>query len=147
MFTKLQKVTVSFIIWLSVHSLVLMKQFGSHWTDFHEIYFIHFCKMCREHSVLLKSDKKSRYFTQNLCTDRSCFMPGICSWKMSHKANAKFPFKTVCSLMGFTTSASVMCDCTTSGHMDLYSIFYIYRIFMIFRKWDGGHGLDWSGSG
>jgi hypothetical protein len=51
MFAKLRNVTVSFIICLSVCSLVLMEQLGSHWTYFHKIYFIHFCKICGEHSV------------------------------------------------------------------------------------------------
>jgi len=34
-FAKLRKATISFV--MSVRLSVLMEQFGSHWTDFHEI--------------------------------------------------------------------------------------------------------------
>jgi hypothetical protein len=41
-----------------------MEQLGSHWTDFHEIWYLRiFSKICREMQVSLKSIKNNRYFT------------------------------------------------------------------------------------
>jgi len=35
------------------------------------------------------------YCNQTWTTGRSCFMPELYSWKMSHRSNTKFSFKTV----------------------------------------------------
>jgi hypothetical protein len=54
--------TISFII--SVRPSVRMKQLGSHWTDFHEIWYSGiFRKSVEKIQVSLKSDGKNRYFT------------------------------------------------------------------------------------
>jgi hypothetical protein len=54
-------------------------------------------------------------------TGSSCFMPGLCSWKMLCKSNTKFPFKTMYFLgvRGLITLAYTVHDYTTSGHTDL----------------------------
>jgi hypothetical protein len=54
-------------------------------------------------------------------TGRSHFMPGIRSWKVSHKSNTEFPFKTMYFLgvKGMTTSSYIVYDYTISGHTDL----------------------------
>jgi hypothetical protein len=52
--------TTSFVICLSVR----MEQFGSHWTDFHEIWYLSIFRKCvNKIEVSLKSDKKDRYLT------------------------------------------------------------------------------------
>ena len=43
---------------------VFMEQLGSHWTDFHEIWYLNiFRKTVENFQVPLKSDKNNRYFT------------------------------------------------------------------------------------
>jgi len=60
-----------------------------------------------------------------------------------HKSNTKFPFKTVYCLgvRGLTTSSSVDCDYTISGHMDLGRVYiciaftvyiHCYRVYILF---------------
>ena len=66
MFTKLQEATISFpmSVHLPVCPFVCMEQFGSHWTDFHEIgYLSIFRKTILKIQVSLKLDKNNRYFT------------------------------------------------------------------------------------
>jgi hypothetical protein len=68
------------------------------------------------------------------CTGRSCFMPGLCSWKTLCKSklsklSTKFPFKTVYFLGGvsrLTTSSYTVYAYNTSGHTNLYSTFVLY---------------------
>jgi len=56
-------VTITFVMSLSVSLSVRMEQFGSHWTDFHEILFlIIFTKSVEKIQVSLKSDYNNRYF-------------------------------------------------------------------------------------
>jgi hypothetical protein len=44
---------------------VRMEQLGSHWTDFHEIWYLNiFRKFVEKIQVSLKSDKNNRYFTR-----------------------------------------------------------------------------------
>jgi hypothetical protein len=63
MFVILWKVAVNFI--KSVRLSIRMKQLGSHWTDFHEIWYLSIFQKCIEKiQVLLKSDKNNGYFTQ-----------------------------------------------------------------------------------
>jgi len=52
---------------------------------------------------------------------QSRFMPGLCSWKMSHKLNTKFTFKTLYFLgvKGLTTTSYIVYDYTTGGRADL----------------------------
>ena len=65
MFAELQKVTISFI--MSVCPLVHMEHLSSHWTDFHEIWYLGiFLKSAEKIQVQLKSDKNKRYFTWRL---------------------------------------------------------------------------------
>jgi len=61
---------------------------------------------------------------ENNCTGRSCCMWGICSRKLLHKLNTKFPFNTVYFLevRGLTASFCIVYVYTTSGHMNLKSI-------------------------
>jgi hypothetical protein len=61
-FAKLRKVTISFV--MSVCPYVETERLGSHWTDFHELwYFSVLLEPIEQIQVLLKSDKNSRYFT------------------------------------------------------------------------------------
>jgi len=46
-FAKLRKATIGFIC-PSVRPSVRMEQLGSHWTDFHEIWYLIFSKICWE---------------------------------------------------------------------------------------------------
>ena len=49
---------------MSVHLSVRMEQRGSHWTDFHEVYYLSiFLKSTEKVHVSLKSDENNRYFT------------------------------------------------------------------------------------
>ena len=53
---------ISFV--MSVRLSVQIEQLGSHWMDFHEILYLKiFRKSVEKIQVLLKSDKKSGYFT------------------------------------------------------------------------------------
>jgi hypothetical protein len=55
---KLRKATISFV--MSVRLYVRMEQLGSHWTDFHEIWYLYiFRKSVEKIQVLLKSDKNN----------------------------------------------------------------------------------------
>ena len=64
-FAKLQKATISFV--MSVRLSVHMKQLGSHWTDFDEIWYLRlFRKPVEKILFLLKSDKNNVYFTWRL---------------------------------------------------------------------------------
>ena len=57
-FAKLRKATVSFVM------SVCMKQLGSHWKDFHEIWYLSiFRKSVKKIQFSLKSDKNNRYCT------------------------------------------------------------------------------------
>jgi hypothetical protein len=61
-FAKLRKTTISFI--MSVRPPVRMEQIGSHWTNFHEFWYLSiFRKSVEKVQVSLKSDKKKGYFT------------------------------------------------------------------------------------
>jgi hypothetical protein len=62
MFTKLWKATISFIV--SVRPSVHMEQLGSHWMDFHEIWYLSiFWKYVKKIQVSLKCDRNNMYFT------------------------------------------------------------------------------------
>ena len=63
---KFRNATISFALSLSV----CMEQHGSHWTDFHEIYYVSiFRTSVHKIQVSLKSDKNMRYFTwTSMCT-------------------------------------------------------------------------------
>ena len=53
-------------------------------------------------------------------------MPGIQSWKVSHKSNTEFQFKTLYFLgVKEMTASSYMVYGYTSGHTDLYSIYVL----------------------
>jgi hypothetical protein len=61
-FVKLRKATISFV--MSVRLSVSMERLGSHWTQFHEIWYLSiFWKMVQKIQVSLKSHKNNRYFT------------------------------------------------------------------------------------
>jgi len=65
-FAKSRKATISFVmsIRLSVCPSFCMELLGSHWTDFHEIWYLKiFRESFDEIQVTLKSDKNNRYFT------------------------------------------------------------------------------------
>jgi hypothetical protein len=56
-FWKLRKATISFVmsVRLSVRPSVHTEQLGSHWTDFHEIWYLkNFSKICRDNSSYIK---------------------------------------------------------------------------------------------
>jgi hypothetical protein len=60
-------------------------------------------------------------------------MPGLCSWKMSGKSKSpksksKFQFRTmyVLGVRGLTTPSYTVYDRTTSGHMDLWTMYIQY---------------------
>jgi hypothetical protein len=56
---KLQKATISFVMSPSAR----MEQLGSHWTDFHEIWYLSiFRNSVEKIQVSLKSDKNKGYF-------------------------------------------------------------------------------------
>jgi hypothetical protein len=60
-FANLRKATISFV--MPVRPIVRMEQLGSHWTDFHEIWYFSIFRISVEKTeVLLKSDKNSGYF-------------------------------------------------------------------------------------
>ena len=60
-FPKLRKATNSFV--MSVGPSVRIKQLGSHWTDFHEIWHLSiFRKTVEESQILLMVDKNNGYF-------------------------------------------------------------------------------------
>jgi len=68
-------------------SVCSMQQFGSQWTDFHEIFiFEYFSKyLCRKFKFSLKSDKNNRYFTWRplYIIDRNTLgfsQPIFCGW-------------------------------------------------------------------
>ena len=61
-FSKIAKATVSFVMFVRLS--VRMEQLGSHWTDFHEIWYLRiFRKSIDKIQVPLKSDKTKGYFT------------------------------------------------------------------------------------
>ena len=61
-FTKLQKATISFV--MSVCLSVRMKQLGSHWRDFHDIWYLTiFRKSVQKTQVSLQADRNNEYFT------------------------------------------------------------------------------------
>ena len=61
-FANLPKATVSFV--MSVRLSVHREQLGSHWSDFHGIWYLrNFRKSVEELQVSLKSDKNNGYFT------------------------------------------------------------------------------------
>ena len=63
-FAKLHKATISFV--MSVCSSVRIEQLGSHWTDFHEIWYMSiFRKSVEKIQVSLRSDKNSGYFIRS----------------------------------------------------------------------------------
>jgi hypothetical protein len=69
-FAKLRKATIGFVMYacpsfcLSVCLSVRMEHPGSHWTDFHEIWYLRiFRKSVEKLQVPLKSDKNNWYFT------------------------------------------------------------------------------------
>ena len=62
MFAELQKATIWFI--MTLHPSVHTEQLGSHWTDFHELWYLSiFWKSVKTIQVSLKSDKNNGYFT------------------------------------------------------------------------------------
>jgi hypothetical protein len=59
-FAKLRNVTISFVM------SGRMEQLSSHWTDFHESYYLRiFQKSVEKGQVSLKSDKNNRYFNED----------------------------------------------------------------------------------
>ena len=69
---KSRKATISFntSICLSVH----MERLSSHWTDFHDIFYLNtFRKPVDKIQVLLKSDKNNGYLHDDVCTFISIF--------------------------------------------------------------------------
>jgi len=62
-FAKLQKVTISLVMSVCL-SFCPYKQLDSHWTDFHEIWYLNiFLKSVMKIQVSLKSGKNNSYFT------------------------------------------------------------------------------------
>jgi len=60
-FAKLRKATSSFVV--SVRLSVGMEKLGSHWTDFHEIWYLRFFrKSVKKIQVSSKPDKNNGYF-------------------------------------------------------------------------------------
>jgi hypothetical protein len=56
--------TISFI--MSVYPSVHMEKLSSHWTDFHEIWYLNICqKSVKKIQVSLKSDNNNGYFTRS----------------------------------------------------------------------------------
>jgi hypothetical protein len=53
---KLRKATIWFV--MSVCLSIRIEQLGSHWTDFDEILYLSFSKICRENSSLIKIRQK-----------------------------------------------------------------------------------------
>jgi hypothetical protein len=51
-YAKFRKAIVRFV--MSVCPSVLMEHIGSHWMDFHEVYFSIFFENCRENSSFIK---------------------------------------------------------------------------------------------
>jgi len=78
-FVKLRKTTIRFVMSVrpSVCLSVQMGKLGSHWTDFHEIwYFSIFRTPVEKIQVSLKSDNNNRYFTWrpiHICANISLF--------------------------------------------------------------------------
>jgi hypothetical protein len=61
-FEKLRRATISFA--MSVRPSVHMEQIGSHWTDFHEIWYLNiFRKTVEKIQILLKSDTNNGFCT------------------------------------------------------------------------------------
>ena len=61
-----KRANISFVMSVrpSVRLSVHMEKLGSHWTDFHEILFLHiFSKTVEKTQVSFKSDKNNGYFT------------------------------------------------------------------------------------
>ena len=80
----------------------------------------------------LVANIKSSTWTEiqgKLYTGRSCFTPEVRSRKMLHKWNKKSPFTTVYFLgvRGLITSFYIVYNYTTSGDMDLQSIYLMYK--------------------
>jgi hypothetical protein len=59
-FEKMRKAIINFV--MSVCPSVQVEQLGSHWTDFHEIWY-YFSKICGENSSFIEYDKNNGYFT------------------------------------------------------------------------------------
>jgi len=54
-FAKLREVIISFVLsCLSVCLSIHMEQPGSHWKDFHEIWYEYFSKLCWENSSFIE---------------------------------------------------------------------------------------------
>ena len=67
---KLRKATICFVMSIcpSVCPSVRMEQLGSHWTDFHEIWYLGiFRKSVHKIQIQMKSDKNNGYFHEDLC--------------------------------------------------------------------------------
>jgi hypothetical protein len=64
-FVKFRTASISFVMSVcSTRLSVRVKQFGSHWTDFHEIWYLSmFPEYVAKIKVSLKPDKKNGYFT------------------------------------------------------------------------------------
>jgi len=61
-FVKFRNTTISYV--RSFCPSVRMEQLGSHWTDFHEIWYLStFEKSVQKIQISLKSDNNNRYFT------------------------------------------------------------------------------------
>ena len=68
---KIAKATISFVmclsVYLSVRPYVRMEQLSTHWTGFHDIWYLRIFRQSVEKSqVLLKSDTNNMYFTERL---------------------------------------------------------------------------------
>jgi hypothetical protein len=71
-FAKLRKATISFVmsVHMSVRLSVHMEQLGSHWTNFHEIWYLGIFRKCvQKFQIALKSDKnKGSFAWRPICT-------------------------------------------------------------------------------
>jgi len=62
-FAKLRKATFSFVMSLCLS--FRMEQLDSHWTDFHEIWYLSIFRKCIDNiQILLKSDKNNIFYTK-----------------------------------------------------------------------------------
>jgi hypothetical protein len=67
----------------SVRPSVRMEQLGSHWTDFHEIFYTsYFSKICRKISSFIKIWQNRRYFTWRLTYVHLWYVAQFLEWEI-----------------------------------------------------------------
>jgi hypothetical protein len=107
-FAKLRKATISFVmsVQLSVCLSVRIEQLGSHWTDFHDAWYLNiFQKSFEKIPISLKSDKNNSTLYQDVCTFMIISPSVPLTMRMSRiKVVEKVKTHIACSITSFRKS-------------------------------------------